>query len=114
MTASAAAPTIGRIVVYRSRTGKYVVPAIVSATVGTLYRLGVEEGNLPDLTDESHVHLIVFTPGIAGRANSTTSPDQLAELTARSTPAGGTYAEWDVPYDEAGQVPGSWSWPRTI
>lgn len=112
MTASAAAPTIGRIVVYRSRTGKYSVPAIVSATVATLFRLGVEEGNLPDLDDDSHVHLVVFTPGIAGRRNSTTPEDLVAEMRAASTPAGGTYQEWNVPYDETGETPGSWSWPR--
>lgn len=106
--------TIGRIVVYRSKTGKYVVPAIVSATVETLYRPAVEEGHLSDLTDDSHVHLTVFTPGFQGHRNSTTTPEQAAELTRLSTPAGGTYQEFDVPYDESGEMPGSWSWPRRV
>ncbi len=104
-------PTIGRIVVYRSKTAKYFVPALVSATVDTLYRPGVDGGHLADLTDDTHVHLAVFTPGYAGHRNETTTPEQAAELTARSTPAGGTYQEWDVPYDESGETPGSWSWP---
>ncbi len=107
-----AGATIGRIVVYRSKTGKYSVPAIVSATVATLYRPGVEGGHLSDLTDASHVHLTVFTPGYAGHRNDTTTAEQAAELTRLSTPAGGTYQEFDVPYDESGETPGSWSWPR--
>jgi hypothetical protein len=109
-----ATPTIGRIVIYRSKTGKYVVPAIISATVDTLFRPGVEEGNLADLTDESHVHLAVLTPGYAGRRNSTTEPEQVAQWHARSTPAGGTYQEWNVPFDETGETPGSWSWPERV
>lgn len=104
-------PTIGRIVIYRSRTGAYEVPAIVSATVDTLYRPAVEDGHVPDLTDDDHVHLAVLTPGLSGHRNATTTEAQVAELTARSTPAGGTYQEWDVPHDETGDTPGSWSWP---
>lgn len=107
-------PTIARMVVYRSKTGKYVVPAVVSATQETLFRLGVEEGNLPDLSSPTHVHLTVFTPGIQGRVNSTTSAEELGRLQARSTPAGGSYQEWDVPYDETGEAPGSWSWPERV
>jgi hypothetical protein len=112
--ATAAAPTIGRIVVYRSKTGKYVVPAVIAATVDTLYRPAVEEGHVAELTDESHVHLVVFTPGFAGHRNSTTTPEQAAKLTALSTPAGGTYQEFDIAYDETGETPGTWSWPRRV
>lgn len=112
--ATAAAPTIGRIVVYRSKTGKYVVPALIAATVDTLYRPAVEEGHVAELTDESHVHLVVFTPGFAGHRNSTTTPEQAAQLTALSTPAGGSYQEFDIGYDEAGETPGTWSWPRRV
>ena len=112
--ATAAAPTVGRIVVYRSKTGKYSIPAIISATVDTLYRLAVDEGHVSDLTDESHVHLTAFTPGFSGHRNSTTSVEQAAALTARSTPAGGSYQEFDVPYDESGETPGTWSWPRRV
>lgn len=104
-------PTLGRIVHYRSKTGKYTLAAIVTATVDTLFRLGVEEGHLPDLTDATHVHLGVFTPGLAGHRNSTTTEDVGATLTARSVPAGGSYQEWDVPEDQTGEKPGSWRWP---
>lgn len=104
-------PTIGRIVVYRSKTGNYVVPGLVSATVDTLYRPAVDEGHISDLSSDTHVHLVVFTPGFAGHRNSSTSIEQAEELTRLSSPAGGTYQEFDVPYDETGQTPGSWSWP---
>lgn len=59
-------PTIGRIVVYRSRTGGYDVPAIITATRDTLNRKVVQAGYVPDLTDDEHVHLTVFTPGMPG------------------------------------------------
>lgn len=108
------APTLGRVVHYRSRTGPYTLAAIVSATTDTLYRLGVEEGNVPDLDDEMHVHLTVFTPGVAGRRNSTTSEAEAAAMRQRSTPAGGSYQEWNVGHDATGQTGGTWMWPPLV
>lgn len=107
-------PTLGRIVHYRSRTAKYTLAAIVSATVDTLYRVGVEEGNLPDLDDDMHIHLAVFTPGVAGRWNSTTPKADADAMRERSTPAGGTYQEWNVAYDPTGETGGTWMWPPRV
>lgn len=107
-------PTLGRIVHYRSRTGNYIMAAVVSATVETLFRPGVDAGNVPEITDETHVHLTVFTPGLAGRVNPGTTEAQAADLTKRSTPAGGTYQEFDVEQDETGETPGSWRWPPLV
>lgn len=104
-------PTLCRIVRYRSRTAKYSLAAIVTADVTTLFREGVAAGNIPDLTDETHVHLTVFTPGFAGRINPSTDPDMAAAMVAKSTPAGGSYQEWDVAEDQSGETPGTWSWP---
>ena len=52
-------PTLGRIVIYRSRTGDYDVPAIINCTVETINPKGVESGNLPDLSGESNVYITV-------------------------------------------------------
>jgi hypothetical protein len=109
-------PTIGRIVVYRSRSARYVMPAVVSATRETLWRPGVEAGALPDLDSDRHVHLTVFTPG---RQGHTTGEQSLAPVAHEGGPSpfprsenqGGTYTEWNVPHDESGETPGSWSWP---
>lgn len=119
-----AAPSIGRIVIFRSRTGGYDVPAIITATTETLAPAGVDaffasEGKrgVPPLTDEAHVHLTVFTPGLPGqRANAddflVKSQYGVGENVA------GCYQEWDVPRNdlvddpEGGDVaPGSWRWP---
>lgn len=98
-------PSIGRIVTYRSRTGNYSCPAIITATVESLWPEGVERGEVPALSSPGHVHLHVFTPG-----------------------GQGSYAEHDVPFDHpmplvdvetAGdgphtapaQAPRSWRWP---
>lgn len=98
--------TIGRVVIYRSKTGRYSVPAIVTATVDTLYRPAVEGGHIPDLDSPDHVHLTVLTPGTPGERMPHTDPS----ITAVN--AGGTYQEWNVPFDVHGgddsQQPGSW------
>ena len=111
-----AKPTIGRIVIYRSKTGDYVMPAIVSATVDTLHRPNVEAGHLHDLTDEMHVHLTVFTAGFQGQVSTSTMenhPD-LADPARRNAPAGGTFQEWDIPYSADPEAPGCWSWPARV
>lgn len=85
-------PTIGRIVIYRSKTGNYSCPAIITATHETLWPEGVERGDVPALSSSEHVHLHVFTPG-----------------------AQEAYPEFDVPFDSTEDygepAPGSWSWP---
>lgn len=103
-------PTIGRIVHYRSRTGNYTVPAIITATQETLYRPGVDGGFVPDLTDARNVHLTVFTPGKPGLR--TTADDFVApSVPPVSENVAGTYQEWDVP---EGDGPGTWQWPPRV
>jgi hypothetical protein len=114
-------PTIGRIVIYRSRTGDYDVPAIVTATQATLNRKGVEGyvlGYVPDLSSEEHVHLTVFTPGIPGDVGHAVEE---AEFKVRGAqPAqpnmGGSYPEWGIPpaLDGGDVAPGTWRWPERV
>jgi hypothetical protein len=111
-------PTIGRIVWYRSRTGKYTVPAIISATTETLYRPNVEAGFIDDL-GENQVHLTVFTPGQPGRR-----PGAVDFVDGSDKPIapniGGLYQEWSVDFWESpgdfwpdeDQPAGTWTWPR--
>jgi len=116
-------PTIGRIVIYRSKTGDYDIPAIVTATTETLNPKGVEEGKIPDLSSNEHVHLTVFTPG---------TPDPMLNLQEeasrepRSQNVAGTYQEWNIRRNKAapensvdGPVPGepepgTWRWPTKV
>lgn len=118
MTAS---PTIGRVVIFRSRTGRYSVPAIVTATDETLEPAGVRvyeesfgERGVPGLSDAQwNVHLTVFTPGLPGqRANA---EDFIAVgVREPSENVAGAYQEWDVPmgaHDGPDQEPGTWRWP---
>jgi hypothetical protein len=133
-------PTIGRVVWYRSRTGLYSVPAIITATVDTLARGAVEAGIIPDLTDWQHVHLTVFSPGIPviGPNSAPGSGSETAYVLpsgATSFNLAGTYQEWNVPFFDPGglavscapdaaddnliagdppvleQLAGSWTWP---
>lgn len=103
-------PTIGRIVIYRSRTGDYSVPAIVTATQETLNLKGVELGHVPGLYSASHVHLTVFTPGKPGMRRGA-DDFKIESQHERSENVAGCYQEWDIPFDPNGQMPGSWSWP---
>lgn len=127
-------PTIGRIVIYRSRTGRYDVPAIVTATVETLDPQGVElylatEGvkGVPPLDSPEHVHLTVLTPGIPGfraegLAGEGDSPLEVRDQSERPVPAkgygenaGGSYQEWNVPIDSGtnpSPAAGAWRWPE--
>lgn len=105
-------PSIGRIVIYRSRTGDYDVPAMITATKDTLNPKGVELGHVPDLSSEAHVHLTVFTPGKPGLRRG--ADDFLVESEhGRSENVAGCYQEWDIPFVDSGGVlvPGSWRWP---
>jgi hypothetical protein len=119
-------PTIGRIVHYRSRTGKYTVPAIITATTETLNPEGVEAGYVSALSSSEHVHLTVFSPGTPGLrlgAEDFVVPESEERPVAENV--GGSYQEWDVPRfvhpsglpAERGdtrldvQAPGTWRWP---
>jgi hypothetical protein len=98
---------IGRVVWYRSRTGAYDLPAIVSATTRSLDPTGVELGHVPELTNQSRVHLTVFTSGIPGTAREGNEVNNDA--------AGGTYQEFNVPLlaaDATEIVAGTWRWPE--
>lgn len=108
------APTIGRIVIYRSRTGDYSVPAIVTATPETLNAKGVELGHVPALTAGPFpVHLTVFTPGRPGMRRG--ADDFLVESEhGRGENVSGCYQEWDIALDDSDeeqQAPGTWRWP---
>lgn len=110
------APTIGRIVIYRSRTGSYSVPAIINATVDTLNPDGVAAGHVPPLEHPTDVHLTVFTPGKPGMRGG--AGDFLVESEhGRSENVAGCYQEWSIPFDasdEPEQAPGTWRWPQRV
>jgi hypothetical protein len=112
---------IGRVVIFRSRTGGYDVPAIVTATTGSLAPAGVaawekSEGarGVPPLTAPDRVHLTVLTPGVPGQR--ATADDFLVESEHPvQENVGGTYQEWDVPFDAGGALgAGTWRWPERV
>lgn len=108
----APSPTLCRMVVYRSRTGDYEVPAVVNCTHDSIHPKGVELGHVPPLTEPGNVHLTVFTPGKPGKRRGAkdfkvTSPHPVSENVA------GSYQEWDIPYDPEGG-PGTWRWPARV
>lgn len=80
-------PSVGRIVRYTSKTGNYELAAVVTATRESLWAPGVERGDVPPISSDTHVHLRVFTPGALE-----------------------AYQEFDVPFDADG-APGTWRWP---
>lgn len=107
-------PTIGRIVIYRSRTGDYDVPAVINATVDTLSSKGVELGRVPTLSSPEHVHLTVLTPGKPGYRGAAADFKVESEH-GRSENVAGTYQEWDIPHLYDGYTdadPGTWRWPE--
>lgn len=118
-------PSVGRIVLYRSRTGYYTVPAIVTATASSLAPAGVSAGYVPALSDGDNVHLTVFTPGKPGMRDG--AGDFLCESEhGRSENVAGCYQEWDIPPAHAlsneqnaepgneGFPPGTWAWPQRV
>jgi hypothetical protein len=117
-------PSLGRIVIYRSRTGDYDVPAIITATVDTLNRKGVEAGYIPDLTDPERVHLTVFTAGVPGLRGSAVERGDFKVVSEHpvSENVAGTYQEWDIPLagsfaaptDGDEPMPGTWRWPERV
>jgi hypothetical protein len=112
-------PTLGRIVIYRSRTGDYDVPAIINATEETLNAKGVELGHVPPLSGDMHVHLTVFTPGKPGMRRGA-EDFKVESPHGRGENVSGCYQEWDIPmadanYSPDGQPqPGSWRWPVRV
>lgn len=90
-------PTPGRDVLYKSKTGNYVLPAKVSVTIDNLYRPGVEAGDLEDLDTPLHVHLKVLNPG--------------PEYVEFNVPHAKEHPDYD---DGAPWPPGSWRWPEMI
>lgn len=122
-------PRLGAVVWFRSRTGRWTAPAVVTAVLDSLYQPNVEAGHLPPLTSDRHVHLTVLTPGRPGHVSDETreTHPELADPDRPNRPAGGTFQEWDIPQwscEGAGIVPdeegflwddqedGTWMWPR--
>lgn len=122
-------PRLGAVVWFRSRTGRWTAPAVVTAVLDSLYQPNVEAGHLPPLTSDRHVHLTVLTPGRPGHVSDETrdTHPELADPDRPNRPAGGTFQEWDIPQwsrEEAGIDPdeegflwddqddGTWMWPR--
>lgn len=122
-------PTIGRIVTYRSRTGRYDVPAVVTATQDTLDPAGVEaherssgRSGVPSLSSPNHVHLTVFTPGLPGQ-RADALDFEVESSFGRSENVAGCYQEWDIPLagssSDAADIedepaPGTWRWPERV
>jgi hypothetical protein len=113
-------PSLCRIVLYRSRTGQYTVPAMIVANTDSLEEFGLklyEESDgtrgVPPLSGPGHVHLVCFTPGIPGEYDTPVQPRPDKALAPN---LGGSYQEWDVPYDEGPhpQLPGTWRWPLRV
>jgi hypothetical protein len=109
-------PTIGRIVIYRSRTGTYDLPAIITSTVETLFMENVEKGMIPGLSSPDHVHLTVFSPGPYGPGKKASDAEfKSTSPHGRNENQGGSYTEWDIEHAEveAGVEPrpGTWRWP---
>lgn len=113
-------PTIGRIVIYRSRTGDYDVPAIITATTATRNLKGVRLGHIPPLSSVKHVHLTCFTVGKPGVRRGAEDFKVESEH-GRSENVSGCYQEWDIPpaplnaiTDEPERTPGTWRWPERV
>ena len=119
-------PSLGRVILYRSKTGRYTLPALITSTARSLNPDGVAAGALPDLSSPLHVHLTVFTPGRKGqRIPGSVIPDGRSPHGIED-PWGGSYQEWDIEpsLDAEGFVahraedvvnndfaPGTWAWP---
>lgn len=115
---------LGRVVWYRSKTGTYTCPATITATVDSLYQPNVEAGHLLPLSGDTYVHLTVDTPGLQGHVSAATAQEhpELVKPDRLSTPAGGTYQEFNIPqwvpdasnvdlFEHSDQPAGTWMWP---
>lgn len=116
-------PSLGRIVLYRSRTGNYTCPAMITAVTESLYLPNVEAGFIEPLSSELHVHLDVSTPGKPNVRRD--APDFIAREDKVVYPnIGGHYQEFDVEFWDPStakwegtawkltdQPAGTWTWP---
>ena len=80
-----ARPRVGDVVLYRSRTDRYTLPAVVTAVQESIDPAGVAAGDVAALHSGMHVHLHVMSPGPSC-----------------------CYTETNVPYDAAGAA-ATWS-----
>jgi hypothetical protein len=117
--------TIGRIVWYRSRTGLYSCPAMITATVDTLYQPNVDAGYIAPLSSPDHIHLTVMTPGKPGKRATADDFKVVSEHPIQEN-VGGLYQEFDIPFwqpddlsapfyapgDASPQPAGTWTWPQ--
>lgn len=109
-------PEVGQVVLYRSRTGRYTLPAIVTATASSIDHVGVAMGNVPPLTGRWHVHLQVFTPGPSGGYQEHNVPP-CAVLSSDLLPDGEAVValhdrqDGDDPAAVSGFTPGTWARP---
>lgn len=107
-------PGLAKSVIYRSRTGDYDCAAIIAATRSSLNIKNVEKGFLPPISVETNVHLIVFSAGRTGQGRTIMDAEKDFLVKSEhgvSVNIGGTYQEWDIPYDPDGG-PGTWRWPE--
>lgn len=120
-------PSLGRIVLFRSKTGRWTAPAIVTAVTESLFQPNVDAGHLHPLSSDTHVHLTVFTPGIQGHVSEETAREhpELADPNRPNLPAGGSFQEFDVgqwsrldddrePFEHEHQPAGTWMWPPRV
>jgi hypothetical protein len=112
---SPAGLAIGRVVIYRSKTGKYDLPAIVNCTTATLDPEGVKLGHVPELSTPDAVHLTVFTCGKEGTSREGNVVNNEA--------AGGSYQEFNIPMSGFSPAtategdepqPGTWRFPERV
>lgn len=115
-------PSIGCIVIFRSRTGQYDVPAIITATVDSLNPLGVQafeksggKAGVPGLSGDRCVHLTVFTPGLPGQRASAEDFIAAPSTGIIGENVAGCYQEFDVPEADpmstVSEAAGTWRWP---
>lgn len=91
-------PTPGRDVLYKSKTGNYVLPAKVVVTLDNLFSEGVKKGDIPGLDTPVHVHLKVFSPG--------------EDYVEENCPHSSEHPDYDA---RANPFPaGSWCWPEIL
>jgi hypothetical protein len=107
-------PALGHIVLYRSRTGEYDVPAVIAGTQASLHIPNVQAGYVPPLSSPRHVHLVCLTPGAPGKRGEAKDFRVVSKYPISENLAG-TYQEWDIGehVGDGEPEPGSWRWPPT-
>jgi hypothetical protein len=101
-------PTIGRIVIYRSKTGDYDLPAIITGTRDSMSAAGMaragDDAEKLVLSTPTHVHLEVLTPGAQGRYQEHNVP--MCPLTVAQ--------QTGVAHEAPKPEPRSWRWPERV